>query len=64
MSPTADSYDNDMKKTESVIKDTTSSQDVEKELEDELEKDLEGLDINDVDTSDVVLDDDDLLDEN
>jgi len=29
-----------------------------------LEKDLEGLDINDVDTSDVVLDDDDLLDEN
>ena len=64
MSPTADSYDNDMKKTESVIKGTISSQDVEKELEDELEKDLEGLDINDVDTSDVVLDDDDLLDEN
>jgi len=29
-----------------------------------LENDLEGLDINDVDTSDVVLDDDDLLDEN
>ena len=64
MSPTADSSDNDMKKTECVIKDTISSQDVEKELEDELEKDLEGLDINDVDTSDVVLDDDDLLDEN
>ena len=43
---------------------TVTSHDVEKELEDELEKDLEGLDINDVDTSDVVLDDDDLLDEN
>ena len=52
-----------MKKAESLAKVTISSQDVEKELEDELEKDLEGLDINDVDTSDVVLDDDDLLDE-
>ena len=58
-----DSTDNDMKKAESLAKATISSQDVEKELEDELEKDLEGLDINDVDTSDVVLDDDDLLDE-
>ena len=52
-----------MKKAECLAKVTISSQDVEKELEDELEKDLEGLDINDVDTSDVVLDDDDLLDE-
>jgi len=58
-----DSTDNDMKKAENQSKVTISSQDVEKELEDELEKDLEGLDINDVDTSDVVLDDDDLLDE-
>ena len=52
-----------MKKAENQSKVTISSQDVEKELEDELEKDLEGLDINDVDTSDVVLDDDDLIDE-
>ena len=41
-----------------------NSVDVEKELEDELEKDLEGLDINDVDTTDINLDDDDLLEDN
>jgi len=60
----ADSSNIETKKPESFAIGTVSSQDVEKELEDELEKDLEGLDINDVDTSDVVLDDDDLLDEN
>ena len=39
----------------------TQAYDVEKELEDELEKDLEGLDINDIDTTDVNLEDEDLL---
>merc|ERR1712226_1359725 len=60
---THDLPDNDLKKTEAVTKNTTSSQDVEKELEDELEKDLEGLDIDDVDTTDVNLDDEDLLED-
>jgi len=60
----ADFSNIETKKPESFAIGTVTSQDVEKELEDELEKDLEGLDINDVDTSDVVLDDDDLLDEN
>ena len=53
-----------MKKLEASVKCTADAVDVEKELEDELEKDLEGLDINDVDTTDVNLDDDDLLEDN
>ena len=56
--------DHDLKKSEALNKCPVNTVDVEKELEDELEKDLEGLDINDVDTTDVNLDDDDLLEDN
>jgi hypothetical protein len=53
-----------LKKLEASVKCPVNTVDVEKELEDELEKDLEGLDINDVDTTDVNLDDEDLLEDN
>ena len=56
------SEDHDLKKSEALLK-RNDSYDVEKELEDELEKDLEGLNINDVDTTDVNLEDDDLLED-
>ena len=55
--------DNDLKKSEATATEAKSTSDVEKELEDELEKDLEGLDIDDVDTTDVNLDDEDLLED-
>ena len=56
--------DHDLKKLEASVKCPVNTVDVEKELEDELEKDLESLDINDVDTTDVNLDDEDLLEDN
>ena len=56
------SGDHDLKKSEALFK-RSDSYDVEKELEDELEKDLEGLNINDVDTTDVNLEDEDLLED-
>jgi len=60
---THDLPDNDLKKSEATATEAKSTSDVEKELEDELEKDLEGLDIDDVDTTDVNLDDEDLLED-
>ena len=58
-----DPTDHDFKKSGATTIGGSEPYDVEKELEDELEKDLEGLNINDVDTADVNLEDEDLLED-
>ena len=60
------SGDHDLKKSEASATRTGTTgdgYDAEKELEDELEKDLEGLNLDGVDTSDVNLDEDLDIDE-
>ena len=57
------SYDHALKKSEASAKLPEEAYDVDKEVEEELEKELEGLDINDVDTTDVNLEDEDLLED-